>query len=114
MSLVEAYVGEIRLFAGTTEPRGWAFCDGRLLNSSENRLLSAVLGATYGGDGRTTFALPDLRGRVPIHPSEGDWLGQASGGELVATSTEDNSAQTTSTLTLNYIICLTGVIPDRS
>jgi microcystin-dependent protein len=62
-----AYVGEIRLFAGNFAPAGWAFCDGQLMAISENDTLFIVIGTTYGGDGQATFALPDLRGRVPIH-----------------------------------------------
>lgn len=61
------YVGEIRIFAGNFEISGWAFCNGQLLAISENDTLFNLIGTTYGGDGQTTFALPDLRGRVPIH-----------------------------------------------
>ncbi|PTL84659.1 phage tail protein [Vitiosangium sp. GDMCC 1.1324] len=61
-------IGEIRMFAGGFEPRGWALCDGRLMSISRHSALFSVLGTTYGGDGMTTFALPDLRERVP-HPS---------------------------------------------
>ncbi|ELK43120.1 MULTISPECIES: phage tail protein [Brevibacillus] len=64
---MEPYVGEIRMFAGTYAPRGWAFCEGQLLSIAENELLFSVIGTTYGGDGMTTFGLPDLRGRVPVH-----------------------------------------------
>ena len=62
----EPFVGEIRMFAGNFAPRGWAFCDGQLLAVSQNDALFSLLGTIYGGDGRTTFGLPDLRGRVPI------------------------------------------------
>ena len=65
----DPYIGAIGLFAGTFPPRGWAFCDGQLLPISGNEALFAILGTTYGGDGRTDFALPDLRGRVPVHPT---------------------------------------------
>ncbi|HEX8434244.1 phage tail protein [Archangium sp.] len=61
----EPLIGEIRMFAGPFAPRGWAPCDGRLLSISQNSALFSVLGTAYGGDGMTTFALPDLRGRVP-------------------------------------------------
>lgn len=64
----EGYVGEIRIFAGTFAPRGWALCDGQLLAISKNDALFSLLGTIYGGDGRTTFALPDLRGRAAVHP----------------------------------------------
>ena len=63
----EPYIGEIRMFAGDFEPYGWRFCDGRLLPIAEHDALFALIGTTYGGDGQSTFALPDLRGRVPIH-----------------------------------------------
>jgi microcystin-dependent protein len=64
---LDPFIGEIIMFAGNFAPRGWAFCDGQLLPISQNSALFSILGTTYGGDGRTTFALPDLRGRVPIH-----------------------------------------------
>lgn len=70
----EPFLGEIRMFAGNFAPRGWAFCDGQLLSISQNSALFAILGTTYGGDGRTTFALPDLRGRAPIHAGSGPGL----------------------------------------
>ncbi|KEO84734.1 phage tail protein [Tumebacillus flagellatus] len=64
---MDAYVGEIRVFAGTYAPVGWALCDGSLLDISGNEMLYSLIGTTYGGNGQTNFALPDLRGRVPIH-----------------------------------------------
>ncbi len=70
----DQFVGEIRLFAGTYAPQGWAFCDGTVLTISGNDTLYAVLGFTYGGNGSTTFALPDLRGRAPIHQGQGPGL----------------------------------------
>lgn len=85
----DQYVGEIRMFAGNFAPLGWAFCDGSLLSISEYELLFTVLGTTYGGDGQTTFALPDLRGRVPVHmgtnPQTGTRFvqGQKAGVETV-------------------------------
>ena len=110
MALVEAYAGEIRLFAGNFAPRGWAFCEGQLLPVSGNEVLYSLLGTTYGGDGINTFALPDLRGCVPIHPSGNGQVGQRTGGAGVAAG---NDTKTTPTLGLNYIICLQGVFPDR-
>jgi microcystin-dependent protein len=82
----EPFVGEIRMFAGNFAPRGWAFCDGQLLAVSQNDALFSLLGTIYGGDGRTTFGLPDLRGRVPIHTGQGPGLsnrrlGQKTGSE---------------------------------
>ena len=70
----EPFVGEIRMFAGNFAPRGWALCDGQLLAVSQNDALFSLLGTTYGGDGRTTFALPDMRGRLPVHQGQGPGL----------------------------------------
>lgn len=67
-----AYLGEIRIFCGDFAPEGWAFCDGQLLDVREHRALFALLGTTYGGDGKSTFALPDLRGRVVVHQGTSD------------------------------------------
>ncbi len=70
----DPFIGEVTMFAGNFAPRGWAFCDGQLLSISENTALFSLLGTTYGGDGRTTFGLPDLRGRVAIHAGQGPGL----------------------------------------
>ena len=83
---MQPFVGEIDWFAGNFPPRGWAFCDGQLLSISSNTALFSILGTTYGGDGRTTFALPDVRGRTLIHMGTGPGLsprllGQRSGTE---------------------------------
>ena len=72
--MADPFVAEITMFGGTFAPRGWAFCDGQLLAINQNQALFALLGTTYGGDGRTTFALPDLRGRSPVHPGSGPGL----------------------------------------
>ena len=71
---MDPFIGEVLMFVGNFAPRGWAFCDGQLLPISQNTALFSIIGTTYGGDGRTTFALPDLRGRVPIHPGNGPGL----------------------------------------
>lgn len=71
---MEGMIGEIRMFGGNFAPRSWAFCDGQLLPINQNNALFSILGTTYGGDGRTTFALPDLRGRVSIHQGNGPGL----------------------------------------
>ncbi|KZL12670.1 Phage Tail Collar Domain protein [Pseudovibrio axinellae] len=76
----EPFVGEIRMFAGSFAPRSWAFCDGQLMAISQNDALFSLLGTIYGGDGRTTFALPDLRGRIPIHQGSGPGLSSRSLG----------------------------------
>ncbi|MCB9745839.1 MAG: phage tail protein [Alphaproteobacteria bacterium] len=70
----EPFLGQVTIFAGNFAPRGWAFCDGQLLPISQYSALFSILGTTYGGDGRTTFALPDLRGRTPIGPRNGPGL----------------------------------------
>ncbi len=93
----EPFVGEIRMFAGNFAPRGWAFCDGQLLATSQNDALFSLLGTIYGGDGRTTFGLPDLRGRVPIHAGDGPGLssrrlGKKAGVEKVTLTTEQMAA----------------------
>lgn len=81
------YVGEIRIFAGNFAPVGWAFCDGSLLPISDNDTLFNLIGTTYGGDGQSTFALPDLRSRVPMHVGPGYALGQNDGEETVTLTT---------------------------
>ncbi|MBX8465251.1 MULTISPECIES: phage tail protein [unclassified Deinococcus] len=86
--MAQPFVGEIRLFAGNFAPNGWEFCDGRLLSIAENDVLFALIGTTYGGDGQQTFALPDLRGRTPVHMGQGPGLsrytiGQQGGSETV-------------------------------
>ncbi len=84
----EPFVGEIRMFAGNFAPRGWAFCDGQLLAVSQNDALFSLLGTVYGGDGRTTFALPDLRGRIPIHAGTGPGLSPRRLGSKAGTEEE--------------------------
>ena len=71
---MDPIIGEILMFGGNFAPRGWAFCDGQLMAISSNTALFSIIGTTYGGDGRTTFALPDLRGRLPIHAGTGPGL----------------------------------------
>jgi microcystin-dependent protein len=79
----QPYIGEIRIFAGNFAPSGWALCDGQILAISENEALFALIGTTYGGDGQSTFALPDLRGRLPLHQGPGFSLSQNGGSEIV-------------------------------
>ncbi len=86
--MAQPYVGEIRIFAGNFAPAGWMFCEGQLLAIAENETLFQLIGTTYGGDGQSTFALPDLRGRLPIHQGTGPGLstrtiGESSGVETV-------------------------------
>jgi microcystin-dependent protein len=81
--MAQPYVGEIRIFAGNFAPAGWMFCEGQLLPISENETLFQLIGTTYGGDGESTFALPDLRGRIPIHQGNGFILAETGGVEEV-------------------------------
>jgi len=88
----DPFIAQIVMFGGTFAPRGWAFCEGQLLPISQNTALFSLLGTTYGGDGRTSFGLPDLRGRVPLHPGTGPGLstyrlGQKGGAERVTLTT---------------------------
>lgn len=90
---MEGYIGEVRLFAGTFAPRNWAFCDGQLLAISSNSALFSILGTTYGGDGRTNFALPDLRGRVPVQAGDGPGLSPVTLGEKFGSSNQSLTTQ---------------------
>ncbi len=81
--MAQPYVGEIRMFAGNFPPAGWMFCEGQLLPISEYETLFNLIGTTYGGDGQSTFALPDLRGRVPMHQGNGFTLAETGGVETV-------------------------------
>ena|SRR5512133_1796023 len=89
--MADPFVAEIRIFPFSFAPRGWAFCDGQLLPISQNTALFSLLGTTYGGDGRSTFALPNLQGRAPMHPGQGPGLsphlvGETGGHETVTLS----------------------------
>ena len=77
------YLGEIRMFAGKSAPAGWELCEGQLLPIAEYKQLFGLIGTSYGGDGASTFALPDLRGRIPVHQGDGLILAQAGGSETV-------------------------------
>ena len=81
--MAQPYVGEIRIFAGNFAPAGWMFCEGQLLPISENETLFNLIGTTYGGDGQSTFALPDLRGRLPMHFGNGFTLAETGGVEEI-------------------------------
>jgi microcystin-dependent protein len=81
--MAQPYVGEVRMFAGNFAPAGWMFCEGQLLPISEYETLFNLIGTTYGGDGQSTFALPDLRGRIPIHFGNGFTLAETGGVETV-------------------------------
>jgi microcystin-dependent protein len=79
--MAEPFLSEIRIMSFNFPPKGWAFCNGQFLPINQNQPLFALLGTTYGGNGQTTFALPDLRGRVPIHQGSGHTLGERAGEE---------------------------------
>jgi len=81
--MAQPYVGEIRMFAGNFAPAGWMFCEGQLLPISEYETLFNLIGTTYGGDGQSTFALPDLRGRLPLHQGNGFTLAETGGAESI-------------------------------
>lgn len=108
----EPFVGEIRMFAGNFAPRSWAFCDGQLLGVSQNDALFSLLGTIYGGDGRTTFGLPDMRGRIPIHAGTGPGLsprrlGSKAGAEDVTLSVNQTSSH-------NHLLSATTASADNS
>jgi microcystin-dependent protein len=82
----DPFLSEIRLFGGSNAPKGWAQCNGQFLPINQNQALFSLLGTTYGGNGQTTFALPDLRGRLPMHAGNGHTLGEKAGSEAVTLS----------------------------
>jgi microcystin-dependent protein len=92
--MAQPYVWEIRLFAGNFAPAGWMFCEGQLLPISENEVLFQLIGTTYGGDGESTFQLPDLRGRLPVHEGNGFVLAETGGVEQVTLTVQQIPAHT--------------------
>ena len=109
----EPFLGEIRMFGGNFAPRGWAFCNGQLLSIAQNTALFSLLGTTYGGDGRVTFGLPDLRGRVAINPGQGPGLSNYSLGEV--TGTENVTIlQTQMPAHTHAVACNTGAATQPS
>jgi microcystin-dependent protein len=92
--VAQPYIGEIRMFAGNFAPDGWAFCDGQVLPISGNDTLFNLIGTTYGGDGQDTFALPDLRGRLPIHQGNGFILAETGGAEEITLTVNQIPAHT--------------------
>ena len=87
--MADTFIGEIKMFGGNFAILGYAFCNGTLLSISQNDALFNLIGTTYGGDGQTTFGLPDLRGRIPVHQGSGFQLGQLSGTETVTLTTAE-------------------------
>ena len=92
--MAQPFVGELRMFAGNFAPAGWQFCEGQLLPISENETLFTLIGTTYGGDGESTFALPDLRGRLPIHQGNGFILAETGGAEEITLTVNQIPAHT--------------------
>jgi microcystin-dependent protein len=111
----EPFLGEIRMFGGNYAPRGWAFCQGQMMSIAQNSALFAILGTTYGGNGQTTFALPDLRGRSPVGVGQGPGLsfisqGQISGSENVTLTSLQMPMHTHATQSQSFDVTLTGPI----
>lgn len=88
----EPFIAEVRIFAGNFAPRGWAFCNGQLLQIAQNTALFSLIGTTYGGDGRTTVALPNLQGKAPMHPGNGPGLTPRSLGQSAGNATHTLTA----------------------
>ena len=118
----EPFVGEIRMFAGNFAPRGWSYCDGQLLAVTQNDALFSLLGTIYGGDGRTTFGLPDLRGRIPVHAGSGPGLsprklGAKGGAENVTVTANQLPSHTHAAQATTGVGSSTnpsGLLPARS
>jgi microcystin-dependent protein len=114
---MEGTLGEVRLFAGNFAPRQWAMCDGTLLPINDYSALFSVLGTIYGGDGRTTFALPDLRSRIPIGAGDGPGLPPYKLGQRMTTvesESGDGDKDIFGGLAMNWIICVEGLYPSRN
>ena len=116
--LSEPMLGEVRLFAGDFAPNGWAMCDGQRLPIAHYSALYSVIGVQYGGDGQTWFALPDLRGRVPVHRRHGQFvsrtLGERYDGDLVSVIGSGTTfTRTASDLCMSFIIAVSGLYPSR-
>jgi microcystin-dependent protein len=103
--MAEPFLSEIRIFSFNFPPKGWAFCNGQLLPINQNQALFALLGTTYGGNGQTNFALPNLRGRAPIHTGNGHTLGEAAGSSAVTVSISQLPQHLH---TLNSNLCIGG------
>jgi microcystin-dependent protein len=106
--MAQPYVGEIRMFAGNFAPAGWMFCEGQLLPISEYETLFVLIGTTYGGDGELTFALPDLRGRIPTHQGNGFTLAETGGAEEITLTVNQIPAHSHAVLVSNDIPSLSN------
>ncbi len=101
--MAQPYVGEIRMFAGNFAPAGWMFCEGQLLPISEYETLFNLIGTTYGGDGESTFALPDMRGRLPLHQGNGFILAETGGAEEITLTVSQIPAHSHPLLVSNHV-----------
>ena len=110
--MAQPYVGEIRMFAGNFAPAGWMFCEGQLLPISEYETLFNLIGTTYGGDGQSTFALPDLRGRVPMHFGGGFTLAETGGVETVTLTVSQIPSHTHALLATSSLATQQNVSPN--
>jgi microcystin-dependent protein len=106
--MAQPYVGEIRMFAGNFPPNGWMFCEGQLLPISENETLFQLIGTTYGGDGESTFALPDLRGRLPLHQGNGFILAETGGAEEITLTVQQIPAHS------HPLLVVSGIANDAN
>jgi microcystin-dependent protein len=106
--MAQPYVGEIRMFAGNFAPAGWLFCEGQLVQIAENETLFQLIGTTYGGDGQVTFAMPDLRGRLPIHQGSGFTLSQTGGVKQVTLTTNQLPVHTHPVMATSDLATSTG------
>ncbi len=111
---MEPILGQIIIFAGNFAPRGWASCNGQLMPIDQYQTLYSIVGTTYGGDGRTTFALPDLRGRVLVGTGQGAALPNHTLGQVTPLIGSDSGDERYQALALNYIIAIEGIYPQRS
>ena len=113
--MAEPFIAEIAIFAGNYAPKGWEFCNGQLLPISQHTPLFSLLGTTYGGDGRKTFALPDLRSRVPVHAGTGEGLPEVALGQVGGSIPKGGEAGTDYSagpyLGVNFIIATDGIFP---
>ncbi len=114
--MTEPFIAEVRIFAGNFAPRGWAFCDGQLLPVGQNEALFMILGTLYGGDGKSTFALPDMRGRRPVHsdPEIGLRPGDVVAQKVreVKGNSRNQEDRLREDLVVTFIIALQGTFPS--
>lgn len=117
--MADPFVAEIRIYPFNFAPRGWAFCDGQLLPLSQNTALFSLLGTTYGGNGQSNFALPNLQGSAPMHPGQGPGLslhdlGETSGAETVTLLESEMPAHTHTLMAVSASASLNAPAPDRA